>query len=78
MTAIRLVLVVVLASAACAKNAAAMYANLSAGSTGCDPAQMTIFPDANPFAWKLACQGGTFSCISTKGAPQGPAICTRE
>ena len=69
---------VVVAVAGCAKNADGMYANLSAGSTGCEPAQMAISADANPYAWKVTCQGKTFSCISTKGAPQGPAICTAE
>ena len=73
-----LCLLVVAAVAGCAKNADAMYANLSAGSTGCEPEQMTISADANPYVWKVTCQGKTFSCASTKGAPQGPAICTAE
>ena len=68
----------VAAGAGCAKNADAMYTNLSAGSTGCEPDQMTLAPDANPFMWKLTCQGKTFSCTSQKGAPHGPAICMAE
>lgn len=79
MTSTRLWLsLVVLAVAGCAKNADAMYSNLSAGSTGCEPEQMAIGANANPFGWKVTCQGKTFSCLSIKGAPQGPAICTAE
>lgn len=61
--------------AGCAKNADAMYTHLSAGSTGCEPNQMVLAPEPNPFVWKVSCQGKTFTCTSQKGAPQGPAIC---
>lgn len=62
----------------CTKNADAMYTHLSAGSTGCDPAQMALASDATPFVWKVSCQGKTFTCTSVKGAPAGPAICVAE
>lgn len=72
-------LVVLLATlAGCAKNADAMYTHLSAGSTGCEPNQMVLAPEPNPFVWKVTCQGKTFACTSQKGAPQGPAICVAE
>lgn len=62
----------------CTKNADAMYTHLSAGSTGCQPEQMVLAADPNPFVWKVTCQGKTFTCTSQKGAPQGPAICLAE
>jgi hypothetical protein len=69
---------VVVAGAGCVKNIDAMYTHLSAGSTGCEPSQMTLAPEANPFMWKVTCQGKTFSGTNPQGAPDGTAICVPE
>jgi hypothetical protein len=70
--------VVLLVLAGCVKSADAMYANMAAGGTGCEPAEMTISADANPYAWKVTCRGKTFSCTDPQGAPQGVALCVPE
>ncbi len=76
---------VLLLLAGCAKSADALtaamrtvYANVSAGGTGCEPAEMTISADANPYMWKVTCRGKTFSCTAPQGAPDGAAICVAE
>jgi hypothetical protein len=62
----------------CAKNADAVYASVSAGGTGCEPAEMSISADATPYAWKVTCRGKTFSCTAPEGAPKGAAICVAD
>ncbi|MCU0695481.1 MAG: hypothetical protein MUC96_03000 [Myxococcaceae bacterium] len=70
--------VLLLVLAGCAKSADGMYANVSAGGTGCEPAEMTISADATPYAWKVTCRGKTFSCTAPQGAPNGAALCVAE
>lgn len=72
------VVTLLMGAMACAKNADAVYASVSAGGTGCEPAEMTISADATPYAWKVTCRGKTFSCTAPQGAPKGAAICVAD
>ncbi|MBL8949546.1 MAG: hypothetical protein JNK82_02130 [Myxococcaceae bacterium] len=63
---------------ACVKNPHVVYASVSSGPTGCEPDDIVISSDANPFLWKATCGGVEYTCISTKGMPAGAPICTRD